>query len=76
MQVASIACKQISINVIICAFLLGFGGISIFLQVYSIIAQSDISIKAYFVGKLLHGILAAFYTFLLIAYFPIFNLNL
>ena len=76
MQVTSIACKQISINIIICAFLLGFGGISILLQVYSIIAKSDISIKAYFIGKLLHGILAAFYTFLLITYLPIFNLNL
>lgn len=76
MQVSSIACKQISINIIICAFLLGFGGISILLQVYSIIAKSDISIKAYFIGKLLHGALAAFYTFLLITYLPIFNLNL
>lgn len=76
MQVTSIACKQISINIIICAFLLGFGGISILLQVYSIIAKSDISIKAYFIGKLLHGALAAFYTFLLITYLPIFNLNL
>lgn len=76
MQVASIACKQISINIIICAFLLGFGGISILLQVYSIISKSDISIKAYFIGKLLHGTLAAFYTFLLITYLPIFNLNL
>lgn len=76
MQVTSIACKEISINIIICAFLLGFGGISILLQVYSIIAKSDISIKVYFIGKLLHGILAAFYTFLLITYLPIFNLNL
>lgn len=75
-QVTSIACKEISINIILCAFLLGFGGISILLQVYSIIAKSDISIKAYFIGKLLHGALAAFYTFLLITYLPIFNLNL
>lgn len=75
-QVTSIACKEISINIILCAFLLGFGGISILLQVYSIITKSDISIKAYFIGKLLHGALAAFYTFLLITYLPIFNLNL
>lgn len=76
MQVTSIACKQISTNIIICAFLLGFGGISVLLQVYSIIAKSNISIKTYFIGKVLHGILAAFYTFLLINYLPIFNLNL
>lgn len=76
MQLCSIPCKEISINIILVAFLLGFGGISIMLQVYSIIAKSGISIKSYFIGKLLHGILAAFYTFLLITYLPIFNLNL
>lgn len=76
MQVTSIACKEISINIILSAFLLGFGGISILLQVYSIIAKSDISIKAYFIGKLLHGVFAAFYTFILITSLPIFNLNI
>ncbi len=76
MKLSSIPCKEISINIILTAFLLGFGGISILLQVYSIIAKSDISIKSYFIGKLLHGILAAFYTFLFITYLPIFNLNL
>lgn len=75
-QIVAIACKQISINIILCAFLLGFGGFSVLLQVYSIIAKSNLSIKSYFIGKLLHGVLAAFYTFLLISYFPIFNLNL
>lgn len=73
---SSIACKEISINIIICAFLLGFGGISIMLQVWSIISKSNISIKAYFIGKLLHGFLAALYTFLFISYLPIFNFNL
>ena len=75
-KLTSIACKEISINIILAAFLLGFGGISILLQVYSIISKSGISIKSYFIGKLLHGILAAFYTFLFITYLPIFNLNL
>lgn len=76
MKISSIACREISINIILTAFLLGFGGLSILLQVYSIIAKSNISIKSYFIGKLLHGILAAFYTFLFINYLPIFNLNL
>lgn len=76
MLVASIPCKQISINIIITAFLLGFGGFSVMFQVYSIIAKASISIKPYFLGKLLHGILAALYTFILIKYFPMFNLNL
>ena len=76
MDVASIPCKKISINIIIAAFLLGFGGFSVLLQVYSIISKSDISIKAYFFGKLLHGVLACIYTFIFIAISPIFNLNL
>lgn len=74
--VCLIPCKEISINLIISAFLLGFGGISILLQVFSIISKSDISIKAYFIGKLLHGCLAALYTFIFIYAFPIFNLNI
>lgn len=73
---ASIPIKNISISIIFAAFLLGFGGISVLLQVFSIISKTDLSIKPYFYGKLLHGIIAAFYTFLLITAFPIFNLNL
>ena len=75
-SISSIACKKISINLIITAFLLGFGGISVFLQVFSIIAKTDLSIKPYIYGKVLHGIFAAFYTFLFIQIFPFFNLDL
>ena len=71
--IATIASKNLSINIIFCAFLLGFGGFSIMLQVLSIISKSDISIKPYILGKLLQGILAAFYTFLIIYNFPYFN---
>lgn len=76
MLLSTITYKKISVNIIICAFLLGFGGISVLLQVFSIISKSNISIRAYFIGKLLHGLLAAFYTWILIYTFPIFNLNL
>lgn len=76
MGISTIPCKNISINIILTSFLLGFAGISILLQVYSIIAKSNISIKPYIVGKLLHGLFAALYTFLFITYCPIFNLNL
>ena len=76
MSISTIPCKNISINIILTSFLLGFAGISILLQVYSIIAKSNISIKPYIVGKLLHGLFAALYTFLFITYCPIFNLNL
>ncbi len=75
-QMSMITCRAISVNIILCAFLLGFGGFSILLQVYSITSKTDISIKAYFIGKLLQGIFAAIYTFFFITWFPIFNLNL
>lgn len=76
MQISAIPCKNISINIILCSFLLGFGGISVLLQVFSIISKSNISIRSYFIGKILHGILAALYTFIFIYTFPIFNLSL
>lgn len=75
-SISSIACKNFSINLVITAFLLGFGGISVFLQVFSITSKTDLSIKPYIYGKLLHGLFAAFYTFLFIQIFPFFNFNL
>lgn len=71
--ISSIASKNLGINVIACSFLLGFGGISIMLQVLSIISKSDLSIKPYILGKLLHGTLSAFYTFIIINNFSFFN---
>ena len=72
-MVSSVASKNLAINVVIAAFLLGFGGISIALQVLSITSTSDISIKPYILGKLLHGVIASFYTFLIIYFIPYFN---
>ena len=74
--ISSINIKHISINIIITAFLLGCGGLSVLLQVWSITSKTDLSIKPYFYGKLLHGILAAVYTFIIINVFPFFNFNL
>ena len=74
--IASINVKHISINLILTAFLLGFGGLSVLLQVLSITSKTDLSIKPYILGKLLHGIIAGFYTFIFIYTFPCFNLNL
>lgn len=75
-KISIIPCKEISINIILCSALLGFGGISILLQVFSITSKTDISIKPYIIGKILHGIFALVYTYIFISYFPIFNLNL
>lgn len=49
-----------------CSFLLGFGGFSVLLQVFSIIAKSKISIKPYFYGKILQGVLSVMITYLFI----------
>ena len=51
-----------SFNIAILAFLIGFGGISVMLQVYSIISKENISIKPYIYGKFLQGIFAFLYT--------------
>ncbi len=75
-SISNIACKKLSINILITAFLLGFGGISVLLQVLSITSKSDLSIKPYIYGKLLHGIIAVFYTFILMNLFPFFNFDL
>ena len=73
--ISSIPNKAISINIILSAFLIGFGGISVLLQVLSITSKSDLSIKKYIIGKLLQGIIAMSYTYILLNVFPIFNLN-
>lgn len=74
--ISSIACKKIYLNIIFTAFLLGFGGISILLQVWSITSKTDLSIKPYVYGKILHGLLAAFYTYTFIHIFPFLNFDL
>lgn len=75
-MVASLPNKLLSTNIIISAFLLGFGGISVVLQIYAIIADTDISIIPYILGKFLQGIFASIYTFIFIKIFPFFNFDL
>lgn len=68
--------KKISINIILASFLLGLGGISVLLQVWSVIAKTDLSIKPYILGKLLQACFSAFYTFIFLNVFPLFNFDL
>ncbi len=75
-SISCIASKKLSINIIISAFLLGFGGISVLLQVWSITSKTDLSIKPYLYGKLLQGIFASFYTYVFINVIPFFNFDL
>ncbi|WP_338469929.1 sporulation integral membrane protein YlbJ [Niallia sp. XMNu-256] len=50
---------------IIVSLLLGFGGLSIHAQVASILAQTDIGFKPFFIARIMQGLFAAIYTFLL-----------
>ena len=75
-NIASVHLKAISINIIIAAFLLGFGGFSVLLQVWGIISKTDISIFPYFIAKILQGTFAAFYTYVVFSNFKIFSLDL
>ncbi len=74
--VSSIHIKAISQNIILCAFLLGFGGFSVLLQVFSIVSKTDLSMKKYFIGKLMQGIFAGLYTFLTLRFIPFINLDI
>lgn len=74
--VSSIHIKAMSQNIIICAFLLGFGGFSVLLQVFSIVSKTDLSMKKYFIGKFLQGTIAAIYTFLALKFLPFINLDI
>lgn len=65
---ASIA--NYNLSIILSAFLLGFGGISILLQVSSIVAKTDLSMKKYVFGKLLQGVIASVYVFLALNFIP------
>lgn len=71
--VSLVPSPQLGINVMLCAFLLGFGGLSILLQVWSIVAKSDMSMKPYLYGKLLQGVLAVGYTFMIISHVSYFK---
>ena len=75
-SISQIAFKKLSINLILTAFLLGFGGLSVFLQVLSITSKTDLSIKPYIYGKLLQGIIASFYTYIFINIIPFFNFDI
>lgn len=73
---AKIQTPYLSVNIILCAFLLGFSSISVIFQVISIISKSNLRAKTYIYGKLLHGLIAMLYTAILIRFIPIFNFDI
>lgn len=68
--------KSISKQIIITAFLLGFAGFSIFLQIFSIVSKNKLSMKPYILGKFLQGCIASLYTFIILNVFSFLNLDL
>lgn len=75
-SISMIACKKISINIVLTSFILGLGGISVFLQILSITSKTDLSIKPYIFGKILQGTFASFYTYIFLNFIPFFNFDL
>lgn len=75
-QVSTVSLKAISFNIITSAFLLGFGGLCVLLQVFSIASKANLSIKKYLIGKLLQGLFAAIYTAIAFAILPSIHLDL
>ena len=72
--IANVPFKNMSLKLALSAFVLGFGGISVTLQVLSIISNDKLSIKKYVLGRILVGVVASVYTFILFS-MPMFNLN-
>lgn len=64
--ISSLAIPNSNMSIIIASFLLGFGGISVLLQVLSITSKANISIKPYIIGKFLQAIFSVIYTILML----------
>lgn len=60
----------------IVALILGLGGFSVHMQVASIIADTKLSMKPYLAGKLLQGVFAAIYTYILMKFTNFFSLDI
>ncbi len=56
-------------NLALCAFILGWGGISVRCQAISAIKESGLPVAGHLLGKLLHGILSAL---LCVLFYPVF----
>jgi len=53
------------------AFLVGFAGFCVHLQVISSISRYNLSLFPYFFGKILHGILSVVYIYLFLKFLPV-----
>lgn len=61
----------IASKLVLTAFIVGFAGFCVHMQVIAVIAKYRLSLVPYFIGKLLHGILAAMYTIAYLHFHPV-----
>ena len=68
---------NINFNILlpIVATILGFGGISVHMQVASIISNTDLSLKPYLLGKTLHGFFSGIITYIVLNYTDLIKLD-
>lgn len=58
-------------KLVLTAFVIGFAGISVHIQVIAVIAKYKFNLIPYFIGKLLHGLIAAVYMLVYLRFNPI-----
>ena len=63
-NISALDINDLKIKVLASSFILGFGGISVLLQVVGITSKKNLSCRKYFIGKILQGFFATFYTYL------------
>jgi sporulation integral membrane protein YlbJ len=63
-QTSSLNSISLTTKLVLISIIMGWGGLSIHFQVLSAIKNTDLSIKPYLLGKLLHSIFAALYTYI------------
>lgn len=73
-SLSNVHIKNISLNIVVSSFIIGFGGLSVGLQVLSIVSKHHLSAKKYFCGKLLQAVIAVIYTSMILS-IPIFNFD-
>ncbi len=59
--VTSLSAGSLPCRIVTAAFLLGWGGLSVHAQALSVVASSGLSLRPYFIGKLLHASLSALF---------------
>lgn len=58
-------------KIILSAWICAFAGISVHLQVMGVVSRSDLSLKPYLVGKIMHGFFSLLYTYIALKFIPI-----